>query len=156
MASYTTIDRVQALCKRLPTFTASTTVTADDVASLIDGHEGELNVALMVRGFTVPVTEPAALVAWLEKVATEGVAAAVLKAWFQDAAGMNSEASWAVWEKRYQAALAMIRDMKSDLSQIAVANSGGGGVSSWTTDYAGSESPLVAEALPVFDMTTVW
>lgn len=148
--AYTTNDRVQARLPKLPAFTASTTVTADEVAAMVEEHEAEIDTALAYIGYTVPVTSPASLVAWLGKVATEGVAAAVLKAWYQDASGPNSESQWAQLEKRYQAALERIWAGK-----LAPAN-GQLGISSWTTDYAGEDSPFAPEADPVVTMEHVW
>lgn len=149
MGSYTTLDRVQARLPRLPAFTAATTVTADQVADLIDQHEAEIETALSFIGYATPVTSPSSLVVWLTKIATEGVAAAVLKSWYQDATGPNSESQWSVMEKRYQAALQRIWDGK-------LPSGSGSGISSWTTDYAGADSPLAAEADPVVTMDADW
>lgn len=155
MPAYTDATRVRALCKRLPAFSTTSTVTAEEVEALIDDHEAEVNVALSHHGYAVPVSSPAELKTWLGKIITEGVAAAVLKALYQDPAGPNSESAWSVWEKRYQDALKMIRS--DDMVPAATDESGGRGVTSWATDYAGEDSPLVAEAAPAFSAESmVW
>lgn len=150
MPNYTTNDRVQARLPKLPAFTSSTTVTADEVSDMIGEHEAEIDTALAFIGYSVPVTSPASLAAWLGKIATEGVAAAVLKAWYQDATGPNSESQWAQLEKRYQDALARIW-----AGQLAPAQAQSG-ISSWTTDYAGEPSPFHPDADPVVTMEQVW
>lgn len=154
MPTYTTADRVRALCKRLPAFSASSTITTTEVEALIDDHEAEVNVALARYGYTVPVTSPAALETWLGKVVTEGVAAAVLKSLYQESTGPNAESAWSVWEKRYQDALKAIR---SDNMVPAVTDTTGGrGIASFTTDVAEDELGTGGDADAWIERSTVW
>lgn len=158
MGYYTTAERVQARCKRLPPFSAATVVRIDEVEDLINEHEGELNLALRLRGFDVPITSPSDLLAAAQKAVTEGVSAAVLKAWFQDASGPNSEASWSTWERRWQKFLDWIRDDSNSLTAIAVAGSGGGGVASYQ-DYDDDCPPSTVRGRsgrPAFTMGMEW
>lgn len=154
MGNYTTATKVQTLCKRVPTFSATSPITLDEVNALIDRHEAEVDVALSFHGYPTPVTTPAPLVVWLEKIVTEGVAAAVLKSLFQDPTGPNSEASWSTWERRYQEALAQLR--KGNMVPASTDETGGSGVASWTTDYAGADAGLDPAAEPVFTSGMEW
>lgn len=158
MAYYTSATRVRTLCKRLPAFSGTSTMTDTEVASLIDDHEAEINVAISRHGYTVPVASPAWLVTWLGKVATEGVAAAVLKALYQEGTGPNSESAWSVWEKRYAEALKMIR--ADEMIPGIVDDTGGRGVGSFTEDYAegydDAAADLPTHARPAFTMAMEW
>lgn len=152
--SYTTAARVQALAARLPTFSAATTVTADEVDTFIEDTEAEINVALSKHGYTVPVSSPAEFLTWLGKVATEGVAALVLKAWYQDSTGPNSESAWSMYERRYRDALKEIRD--GVMIPGSTDDGGGAGIASFTTDVAVDELGTGGDADAVFTMTTEW
>ncbi len=158
MADYTTTDRVRTLCKRLPAFGATSTMTDTEVESLIDDHEAEINVALSKHGYAVPVTSPAYLATWLGKVATEGVAAAVLKSYYQDSSGPNAESAWSVWEKRYAEALKAIR--ADDMIPGVTDEAGARGVSSFATDYADDYEDRAADlplhARPAFTKAMEW
>lgn len=90
-------------------FSSTTTIKASEVDAIIDEIEADIEVALGGQGVALPVTTPPSLVTWLGKLATDGAAATVLKAWFQDSGGSNSESAWSVWENRYKDGLARIR-----------------------------------------------
>ena len=108
--TYTTRSRVSALMAHSPEFTSTTTVTSGQVDVWIGDVEAELDSALAELGISVPVSAPSHFLGWLTKLATEGVAATVLKSWFQDAGGPNSEGAWAVYERRYRDGIKAIRD----------------------------------------------
>lgn len=108
--AYTTPARVLAMAPDLRDLSATTKVTTDDLARMIDDTESEINVALSALGYSAPYTEPGAFLIWLGKVATEGAAASLLTAWMMDAAGPQSETSGAKLERRYRDALKAIRD----------------------------------------------
>lgn len=152
--AYTTRARVQALCKRLPTFSPTTTVTADEVDGYITDTDAEINVALSKHGYAVPITSPPEFLAWLGKVATEGVAAVVLKAWYQDASGPNSESAWAEWARRYRDAIKALRD--GDMTPGSIDVTGGAGIASFTTHVATTALGEGGDADPAFSKAMEW
>lgn len=108
--AYTTSPKVESLCSLLGTLTASTRVTASDLLGFIEDVEAEIDVALMAVGYAAPYTDAGAFLTWLGKLAADGAAATLLKAWFTDTSGPNSENSWNVFERRYRDGLKAIRD----------------------------------------------
>lgn len=105
MANYGTLASALARLGRNGDLSGSTVPTLTEAASIHDGITGEIDAALTKAGLTPPVSSPASLVAWLGAVEAYGLCAEVLKVRFQDATGPNSEASWAFFERRYQAAI---------------------------------------------------
>lgn len=110
MSYYTTRAKVEGLCSLLGTLTATTRVTGPMLDVFIEDVEAEIDVALMAVGYAAPYDEPGAFLTWLGKLAADGAAATLLKAWFTDTAGPNSENSWSVFERRYRDGLKGIRD----------------------------------------------
>lgn len=108
--AYTYSAKVLSLCSLLGTLSSSTRITADQLEDMIADVEAEIDVALMSLSYAAPYTEAGAFLTWLSKLATEGAASTLLKAWFTDTAGPNSESSWSVYERRYRDGLKAIRD----------------------------------------------
>lgn len=133
MSDYGSQAGVEKLCRMVlkpagGVFLTTTPVTIADVAEFLTDHSGEVSVALSSQGYVGVVTEPAAFVAWLDALVCYGTAAAVLKSWFQDPSGPQSEAAWAVWERRYRDGLKAIRDgtmIPSEVDEATAALPGG-------------------------------
>ena len=107
--SYTTQEAVLLRLGRNGDLTTTTSPTLAEAVQIQDGITADIDAALAIGGLSVPVTTPAALVSWLAAVESWGTCAEILKARFQDPSGINSEATWAFFETRYQAAIAAIR-----------------------------------------------
>lgn len=107
---YTSGAKVLSQCSLLGSLSETTRVTAEDLDGFILDVEAEIDVALMAVGYAAPYTETGAFLTWLGKLASDGAAATLLKAWFTDTSGPNSENSWNVFERRYRDGLKGIRD----------------------------------------------
>lgn len=107
--AYTTAADVTKLTPILGTLSGTSKVTSFQLASMLAEVEAEIDVALSSLGYAVPWDTAGPYLTWLGKLASEGAAATLLKAWFSDSSGPNSEASWAVFERRYRDGLAAIR-----------------------------------------------
>ena len=107
---YETQATVLALLGRNGELSASTTPTLTEAASIQAGITAEIDAALSAHGLTVPVTTPASLVKYLRVVESWGACSSILKTRFQDTSGPNSEASWALFETRYQRAMDRLWD----------------------------------------------
>lgn len=92
------------------TLGASTTPTLTQANTLIDDVSKEIDAILVGLGVAVPVTAPAAFLAYLATVNEYGATAAILKAMFPGAAGPGENPAFAFWEKRYQGALTDLRN----------------------------------------------
>lgn len=108
--AYTTRAKVLSQCSLLGSLSGTTRVTAEDLDGFILDVEAEIDVALMSVGYAAPYIEEGAFLTWLGKLASDGAAATLLKAWFTDTSGPNSENSWSVFERRYRDGLKGIRD----------------------------------------------
>lgn len=111
--AYTTRTRVEALMRRLVnmtggSFDASSRVTSEDVQDWIDTHTAQVDVALSAQGYTVPITEPASYLKWLDKLVSEGVAATLLKSFFQLEG--KAESASDQYEQRWRDGLKAIMD----------------------------------------------
>lgn len=107
--AYTTAAKVDALTPQLA-LGAATRVTTTDVADFIADVDAEINVALLSVGYSAPYTDAGAFLTWLGKVATDGVAARVYKAWFMDTSGGASQGQGHDLSIAYREGLAAIRN----------------------------------------------
>lgn len=105
MANYGTLQGALARLGRNGDLTSSTVPTLAEAAAIQDGITGQINAALAAAGLSTPVTSPSELVAWLASIEAYGLCAEVLKVRFQDASGVNSGASWAFFERRFDAGM---------------------------------------------------
>lgn len=142
MGTYTDPTRVQALCSMLPELDETTQVTLAELSDFITDAEAEIDAALVAVGFGAPATAPAAFVSWLGKLATEGAAATLLKAWFQDAQGVAGESAWAVYERRFNEGIKRLLAGSMTPSESAT-----------STD---AETPFAPEADPIFEVGKAW
>lgn len=95
---------------RGPALTATSTPTATEAAAFGLGITGEINTALASHGVTVPVTTPAAFLAWLVELETVGWASRIASVMYADVSGENSDEAAAKLERWYQAGLARLWD----------------------------------------------
>lgn len=147
--AYCTVDDVRALIAK---FTVGDTSrpTTTQATSFVDQIAGEIDLYISVLGVTVPITSPAVLVTWLEKVNAEGAAATVLKAMFPDVSGTGETPAYAFFEKRYNEALKLIKqgDIISDLIGTGDANS----PSTYLTENPDEEINIGEIAEPIFNI----
>ena len=107
--AYTTATEVMELCPMLGTLTASTRVTPTGLERMIAGVEAEINVALQSQGYSAPYATESAFLTWLQKLATDGAAGRLYKAWFMDTAGAASQNQGRDLLAAFREGLAMIR-----------------------------------------------
>lgn len=107
--NYTTLAEVLLRLGRNGDLSTTTSPTLAEAAVIHDGVTADVNAALAMSGLVVPVTTPASAVSWLGAVEAWGVCAEILKARFQDAAGVNRDSAWGFFEERYRDGIAMIR-----------------------------------------------
>ncbi len=95
-------------------FTTTTIPTELQLLAFIEETSAEIDMALGSVGYVTPVTTPASAVTWLKAVCNYGVAAEALKAAFPESVQSSNGGpvipAYAYWEKRYQDALALIRE----------------------------------------------
>jgi len=136
--AYTTLARVLSRMGRNGELTAKTVPSLVEAEAIHDGVSAEIDAAMAGAGFTVPITEPPALVSWLAAIESWGTTAELLKVRFQDASGPGSEASWAFFERRYQDAMKRLwaGDMLDEVAGASVAPA------SWYTRNPDGEEDL--------------
>lgn len=106
---------------RGPALTSSSIPTATEAAAFGLGVAGEIDTALASHGVTVPVTTPAAFLAWLVELETVGWAARIAAVMYADSAGENSDESAAKLDRWYQAGLARLWDGSAIPPSLAMA-----------------------------------
>jgi len=119
--AYCTITNIQALNPKR-TYGASTTPTTTQVEAFITRIAEEIDAILAGRDFTVPITAPASLLAYLTHVNALGAAALAEQAMFPETTKPGTSASGANLWKQYQEALAILRT-----ANLPSAGSGGAG-----------------------------
>lgn len=105
---------------RGPALSGTSTPTSAEVTTMIDDVEGEINSALASHGVTVPVTAPAAFLAWLGDISANGTAALAMTARFADPTGINADSGASRLEKRFRDAMARLWDGSAIPASLAL------------------------------------
>src|SRR3989442_1753931 len=120
--AYCTIGQVQELIARInqnAAFSGSTAPTSTQVTDIMALVEAELDFHLAGAGFTVPITTPATLTAWLAFVQAEGSAARVLKSYAPESVtspnGGPVIPGYSYYEQLYQGAIKIIDNREVSL-----------------------------------------
>jgi len=124
--AYCTIEDVQIFAAKFP-LSASTTPTSTQVETLIDLTAAQIDSVLLSKGYTVPVTTPAAFVESLRLLNAQGAEAMALMAQFPGGASKDSTPQYQAMLDLYQAGLEALRNGEMPSSLGKSATSGGMG-----------------------------
>jgi hypothetical protein len=143
--AYCTITNVRALNPKR-TYDASSTPTETQVGTFINQISDEIDVVLEGRGFTVPVTTPAKLLAYLLHVNALGAAALAEQAMFPETTRPGTSASGANLWKQYQDALAYLRT-----GELPRGSGGSGGAIDLPFSFAEKNQATETEPTETYD-----
>jgi hypothetical protein len=147
--SYSEVADVRA---RMAQFTIgdSTKPTTTQAETFIEETDAEIDVLLVARGVSVPVTTPAAFLSWLGNVSANGATATVLKSMFPSATGVGETPAYAFFEKRYQDALKALRDGSVIPASLITEDEDSSEVSTYFTRNPVEEEDLGGISEPIF------
>lgn len=137
---YCTITNIQALNTKR-TYSATTTPTTTQVEAFITRIAEEIDAVLAGRNFTVPLTAPAPLLAYLTHVNALGAAALAEQAMFPETTAPGTSASGVLLWKQYQDALNFLRTG-------ALPTTGSTGASGGDLPFSFAEQAKVTETEP--------
>jgi len=107
--SYCTISDVRAINPKR-TYSATTTPTDTHVATFIDLIAADIDVILSSRGYTTPITTPAAFMTWLKLLNALGAAAMAEDAMFPETTEKGSTPHASILRKQYDARLTKLQN----------------------------------------------
>ena len=107
--AYAQVDDVQGRMAH-SAIDATSTASSDQVERFLGDCAAEINAALSVRGVAVPVTTPLWYLDDLRSINADGATALTLRAIYPDTRGPGEVPAYAYFQKRYEMALAMIKD----------------------------------------------
>lgn len=143
---YCVIAAIQRLTPKR-TFTASSTPTTTQVESIIDDIAAEIDAALNTRGYTVPVTSPAAFLTFLGVVNAYGAAALAEAGMFPETVQAGYTPHWRIMEDKYQGWLKDLKEGK--LSPNSLSN-----YASYYTEFDKDEEYTDGYPEPIFRVSS--
>ena len=105
MGTYTTVAAGLVRLGRNGNLTTTTTPTLAEAADLLADVEALVEGELAGAGVTIPLTSPAAALAYVRRMVEYAFAAEVLKTRFPDTAGPGAESAWSFYEHRFHGML---------------------------------------------------
>lgn len=119
--SYCTITDVRGLNPKR-TYNATSTPTQTQVETYVAQISSELDTILQGRGYSTPITEPTALVTFLQQANAYGAAALAEQAQFPEASGTANTPHGAVLWKQYTEAREWLKNGNLPTTGGAVAD----------------------------------